>query len=249
MDVTFVQDPAQFAGHAAGWLATEPLSANVLAVQLAGVLDGSRSTMPGSVWALVTGAGGAVVGVSMHTNPVGVFLPRRPPGVPTALALAFARADRVPTGASGELAAVTDFANAWERRTGLATRRSRASRLYRLGRLLPPTGVPGAARTAGAGDLDLVRDWFGRFALESAGASVDPAEHADAAHRKVAHGEVRVWTVDDRPVSMASVSAAGAAEIVLYADLADPTADGVYRRIGFVPELDAGEVTFEPATR
>ena len=96
---------------------------------------------------------------------------------------------------------------------------------------------------------------------------------------------IRLWTVGDRPVSLASVSApavgvarvgpvftppaerghgyaaavtaaagadalaGGASEVVLYSDLANPTAGRVYRRIGFVPELDADQVAFEAVTR
>lgn len=280
MDVTLVEDPALFAARARDWLTTEPLSANVLAVQLAGVLDGTRSTMPGSVWAVVTGSGGQVVGASMYTDPRGVFLPRLPPGAAEALAAAFARVERVPTGASGELVALDAFATAWERLTGAHQRHRRAHRLHRLAQLVSPTGVPGTVRTAGAGDVDLVGDWFRRFALENDAENADPAEHTGAATRKVANCEVRVWAVGERPVSLASVSdpavrvarigpvftpraerghgfaaavtaaaaadalAAGAGEVVLYTDLANPTAGRVYRRIGFVPEFEAAQVTF-----
>lgn len=277
--MTLVEDPVVFAARVQDWLTTEPLTANVLAVELAGVLDGTRSTMPGSVWAVVTGSGGRVVGAAMHTHPRGVFVPRLPPGAAGALAAAFARVDRVPAGASGELVAVGAFATAWERLTGSQHRHSRATRLHRLGQLVPPTGVPGTVRTAGAGDVDLVRDWFRLFARENGEGHADPAEEAGAATRKVANGEVRIWAVGDRPVSLASVSdpavgvsrigpvftprperghgfaaavtaaastaalAAGAAEVVLYTDLANPTAGRVYRRIGFIAEFDAAEVT------
>ena len=41
--------------------------------------------------------------------------------------------------------------------------------------------------------------------------------------------------------------AAGAAEVVLYTDLANAPSDGVYRRIGFVPVFDGVELGFGPA--
>ena len=291
MDVELLRDPAVFAGRVGTWLRGEPLSANVLAVQLAGVLDRTRTAMPDSVWALATGPAGDVVGVAMHTDPVGVFLPRLAADVAAALADAFADTGRPLAGATGEAAAVRAFAAAWQRRTGSSSRQLTVTRLHRLGALVPPTGVPGRSRRAGPADLDLVAGWFRAFAVEAdpvppagpaAGTTAADAVAASAAAR-VGNGETHLWVVDGEPVSVASVSppgvgvsrvgpvftplpgrrhgyaaavtaaaagvarGRGAADVVLYTDLANPTAAGVYRRIGFRPELDSTRVAFEPA--
>ena len=42
---------------------------------------------------------------------------------------------------------------------------------------------------------------------------------------------------------------AGAAQVALYADLANPTSNAIYQRIGYLPDHDAEERSFVQATR
>lgn len=284
--VELLEDPAEFARRAGDWILGEPLSANVLAVQLAGLLSGTRSVMAGSVWALVTEPSGVVTepagvvtGAAMHTSPVGVFLPRLPDGVADALAAALADAGRPLAGATGEIATVQAFTSAWQRRTGASVRQVMATRLHRLVELVPPTGVPGSARPAGPGHVELAVGWFAGFAADARADEREVASVAATARGRVAAGEVWLWSVAGEPVSLASVSppaagvarigpvftpfgmrrhgyagavtaaalAGGAAEVVLYMDLANPTANGIYRRLGFEPAMESTRVVFEPA--
>lgn len=280
MYVELTGDAAVFARRVAGWLATEPFTANVLAVMLAGVLAGTRSTIPDPAWVTVTDGRGAVVGVAMHTAPLGVFLPRLPAGAAAAVGTAFPDAGRRVAGASGEQGSLAEFVAAWTAATGERAELSRATRMFRLDRLVPPTGVPGAVRAAGPAEADLVGNWFSAFGLATGGPTADPAALADTARRRTANGEVVLWESAGRARALASVSppaagvarigpvftppedrrhgfaaavtaaaaaralAGGAGAVALYTALANATADGVYRRIGFVPEFDAGEVTF-----
>jgi predicted GNAT family acetyltransferase len=81
-----------------------------------------------------------------------------------------------------------------------------------------------------------------------------------AAHTRVVAGVCRVGPVYVPPVGRrrghgAAITAActegalqgGATDVVLFTDLANPTANGVYQRIGYVPEHDHATVRFVPA--
>ena len=145
MTVELLEDPAEFARRAGDWILGEPLSANVLAVQLAGLLSGTRSVMAGSVWALVTEPSGVVTepsgvvtGAAMHTSPVGVFLPRLPDGIADALAAALADAGCPLAGATGEIATVGLAATARVGASGRPRRRgARRPMVRRLRRRRP----------------------------------------------------------------------------------------------------------------
>jgi hypothetical protein len=184
--VELLEDPAEFARRAGDWILGEPLSANVLAVQLAGLLSGTRSVMAGSVWALLTEPSGVVTGAAMHTSPVGVFLPRLPDGVADALAAALADAGRPLAGATGEIATVQAFTSAWQRRTGASVRQVMATRLHRLVELVPPTGVPGSARPAGPGHVEVAVGWFAGFAADARADEREVASVAATARGRVA---------------------------------------------------------------
>lgn len=143
--------------------------------------------------------------------------------------------------------------------------------------LVEPTHVGGAARLAGAADLDLVTAWWARFAAE-AGVLTVPVEAAAAA---VAHSRMWLWEKGFEPVCMvggrppaAGVSrvgpvytppgargqgyaaaltahvtrrlfAAGAEQVTLYADDANRTSTGVYRRLGYRPVLSWAAVELQ----
>ncbi|WP_319457824.1 MULTISPECIES: GNAT family N-acetyltransferase [unclassified Mycobacterium] len=144
--------------------------------------------------------------------------------------------------------------------------------LYRLGDLVPPTGVPGRERPALDVDDELIVDWLDEFLVEAFGYAPDRAARVGYLREIVdAGGRFVLWTVDDVPVSMARVHApavgtsrigpvytppehrghgyaaavtsaavalakrTGARDVVLFADVANPVSNGVYRRIGFVP--------------
>lgn len=281
VQVDLVADPAEFADRTGEWLASEPFTANVIAVLLDGVVAGTRSTIPDPAWVMVTDAAGGVIGAAMHTSPIGVFLARLPTGAAAAIAREFARVGRVVAGVSGERSAADEFAAAWEAVTGSLAGRIRAERMFRLAGLAPPASVPGAARAAGSGDVELAVDWFTGFAADIGEHSSSVAEPAEAARRRTVAAEVMLWENEAGVVSLAAVSpsaggvarigpvytppahrrhgfaaavtaaaasravATGAREVVLYTDLANPTSNGVYRRLGFEPVFDSARLAFE----
>lgn len=60
-----------------------------------------------------------------------------------------------------------------------------------------------------------------------------PPEHRNHGYAAAATAAVCTWAKN-----------AGVTEVLLYTDLANPTSNAIYQRIGFVPVLDATELTF-----
>jgi predicted GNAT family acetyltransferase len=77
-------------------------------------------------------------------------------------------------------------------------------RLYRLGTLVPPTGVAGSLRLATAEDEPLVVAWSVEFVRDIGGENSEDA--AQSAKRRLAEGRVWIWE-DGSPVSVAMVPA------------------------------------------
>jgi RimJ/RimL family protein N-acetyltransferase len=111
-----------------------------------------------------------------------------------------------------------------------------------------PEALDGVRRllTLGAGyviwDVDGVPVSSACAKVPNAGASrigpvYTPPEHRQRGYAAAATAAAASWAL-----------AAGAAEVLLYTDLANPTSNGVYQRIGFRPVADYAEVAFDQPT-
>ncbi|TDV35415.1 GNAT family N-acetyltransferase [Actinophytocola oryzae] len=226
--------------------------------------------------------GGRLVGVALRTPPwpmIGSGLPADPDLLDSFVAqwLSF----------DPELPAVTAprenaeaLAAAWVRATGGSVREVMASRLFRLGELLPPT-TSGSARQATGDDIELLVGWRAAFELEALGQDRAPEEGRAAVRRmlEIGYGVV-IWEDRGEPVSWAVASApidgmsrvgpvytpreyrgrgygsaasaaaslwartAGADDVVLFADVANPTTNSIYQKIGYRPVYDSTELEF-----
>jgi predicted GNAT family acetyltransferase len=206
-------------------------------------------------------------------------------GLPTAMAKA--AAVEVSTvratlpGVRGTHANATAFADAWCSVTGAHAVESIGRTLYRLAELVPPTGVSGECRVAGAADADLLLDWLDGFFVDAFGTASDrESRRGYLGDIRAYGGDVVLWLVDGVPVSMARVHAPaagmsrigpvytpaasrghgfgaavtaaaanhahrrGARHVVLFADVVNKVANGIYRRLGFVPVEDSLECAF-----
>jgi predicted GNAT family acetyltransferase len=115
-------------------------------------------------------------------------------------------------GVMGRRETAMQFAKAWQTLTGSDLKAEMEQRLYRLGLLSPPTGVPGVSRPADANDADLLDDWLNRFSGEVFGSAPTTERHVRFIDRMSAVGDRAVlWTVEGRPVSMAAVYGPAAA--------------------------------------
>jgi hypothetical protein len=212
---------------------------------------------------------GAVGGAILQTPPHPVYLTVAP-AVPELVELL---ADRPLPGVNALAADGAAFAAAWRRRTGAPTKVGRRSRLFRLDVLTPPSPLPpGAARTAGTADRDLLISWLDAFHVEI-GEAPD-RDHAELVDDKLSHDGLTLWEIDGSPVSMAGASRleagmirvaavytpkhlrgrgyagasttavsraaldAGADDVVLFTDLANPTSNALYQRLGYRPIED-----------
>ena len=226
--------------------------------------------------------GGPVTAAFMHTPPFGLTLTPSPAGAAAALAETLAAHGRFLAGVMADTTTAPSFAAAWERRTGQPSRAGRRSRLYRLGRLLPPDPAPpGRARVAAPADSGLLVAWLEAFHHEAANEG-RPAMQRDVADR-LSYGGLTLWETGDGPVSLAGVTRAVAgqarigpvytpperrgrgfggamtaavsqaakdarvAEVLLYTDLANPTSNALYQRLGYQPVSDSIELHFLPA--
>ncbi len=212
MDVRFVWDPREFLTAVTGFLAAEPFSANVVAVEVEGIVDGRRILRPGSRW-IVVEDDGDVVGAAMHTPPYDLFLPRLRPGAPEAVARELRRVGVDLPGASGEIGTVRSFCREWRRLGGAASERRVAMRMYVLGTLRPPS-VTGSARRAVLEDAPLLGGWLRAFADETKEVPRD-VDLDDVIRRRTADGQVWLWEVGGEPVALAAVSppASGVARV------------------------------------
>jgi predicted GNAT family acetyltransferase len=106
-------------------------------------------------------------------------------------------------GVFGPAGTVAQLAGSWAETLAVAATPVEGQRLYVLGSLIPPTGVPGRLRTATDADADLVLAWAREF-VHDTGA---PAASADTLRCRLRGGLVRIWE-HRSPVSMASYTPA-----------------------------------------
>lgn len=107
------------------------------------------------------------------------------------------------------------FSEAWDTLTSLEPILNVAERVFRLERVVPVTGVPGALRPVRDDELPLIAAWSEAFEAEALAHSVNPAHSAAeflALWRKAPPtppelGARMVWDVDGRPVSYAHYKA------------------------------------------
>ncbi|MGB7050451.1 MAG: GNAT family N-acetyltransferase [Acidimicrobiales bacterium] len=275
MVVHLTDDVGEFATIAEPFLRSEPFTANVIAVEVDGVMSGQRSLHPGSRWILIEERG-QLVGVAMHTPPFNLFLPKLGVGVPEAVAGALWSGGHRFPGVSGEAVTVQRFVGAWGALGGAGSCVRVRTRMYVLGTLRPPEGMAGHGRQAVGADADLLIGWLHAFFAETDNVSHD-ADIDGVAGRRLADGQFWLWEDGGEPVSVAGVhppaagvarvgpvytpgqrrgrgygsavaalaSGAGmdrgAAHVVLYTDLSNPTSNAIYQAIGYMPDHDAEE--------
>jgi len=165
------------------------------------------------------------------------------------------------------------FVAAWAQATGGSATAVERSRLFRLGRLMPPEPMPpGAARVAGPADREqLIELHLAFFAEAQAGAPEIASRTVDD---RLSHAGFRLWEIDGEPVAMAGSTrdvagvvriagvytvpaqrqlgyggavtaeasqaalSAGASAVVLFTNLANPTSNALYQRLGYRPVCD-----------
>ncbi|MEJ3656311.1 GNAT family N-acetyltransferase [Actinomycetes bacterium KLBMP 9759] len=277
MEIVLHRDVVEFAEHAKPLYDADPYRHTVALT----VLDTASELGDPLTTMLTVRDGGTTVAAAMRS-------PRRPllaSGIPAELAVAvdaaLAGSDPELPGVAGPQREASAFAAAYTARTGGAVHVGLRLRLFRLGTLVPPTGVLGAPRLATEADLDVLGAWRAAFGGEAGHEEVDPVSLRDRARGAIRLGSAEMlWEVDGRPVSLASAQRpvaamtrvgpvytppelrghgyaaaataaasqwaldAGAERVVLFTDLANPTTNRLYPRLGYQPVHDALELRF-----
>jgi hypothetical protein len=207
MRARFHETVQRFLAAAEGFLRSDPLSTNVVAVVAARVAAGAQPASDDHLWATLEDGDGGVLGLAMHTPPHALFVSRMPAEAAAVLAGALADAGRALPGVNGALSATVPFADAWAACTGQVSTVLTAMRMYRLCELVRAPCVPGRPATAAVpADIALVAAWLGAFHDEAQPHA--PVEDWRAlAERRVAAGEVQLWHDGGAAVAVAGVSA------------------------------------------
>ena len=194
-------DLATFAATAGDWLRREPVLHNVMLTVAQGRVDGDVPAGPDDRWLRVENGDGTLVGAALRTPPRGPLLSGMPREAARALADWFAGDDL------GAVFGPSDpcgwFAERYGEVTGTTPVPGMGQRLFRLGGLCPPVGVPGDGRRATRTDRDLLVAWSDAFAREATPdhPHPDPAEPVDA---RLRHGGLLwLWEDGGEPVSTA----------------------------------------------
>ena len=171
-------------------------------------------------------------------------------------------------GVIGRSAVTSAFAKAWEEVTGESTIQGMRQRIYRLTEVNQSQIPSGSFRAATKDDLTLLAQWTLAFHHEAV--PNDPLSDVQGAtRRRIAHKEIFVWE-EAGPVSVVSVNLAytppeyrgrgyatacvaslsrhllnsGFSFCTLFANLANPISNYVYKKIGYRPVCDFAEWRF-----
>lgn len=215
LSVDFYDDPAAFLAAGEPLFAADPVGCNVLTVYTDRTGRGDVERDPRSWWALI-GDGRRLVGAAMRTAPFEprpLWLTPMPDEAAHLLAQALVERGEHPGGANGGLPAARILTEDCAAHFGGAVEVAMATRLWELGVLCPPTGVPGRARLATYADLELCHAWYADFpraAREQAGNSeTAQGEHrpteADVAQR-IEQERMLLWEVDGEVVHLTGMS-------------------------------------------
>jgi RimJ/RimL family protein N-acetyltransferase len=217
---------------------------------------------------------GVVDGAALQTPPYPLLVASLPARSAGDLIGLLAATRGLPGAANIRTADEGGFLADWAAVTGgVGTVRTR-SRLYQLGRLMPPEPEPrGAGRLARQADLDLLVDWHEAFRVEAEGGG-GSADARGVVTDRLSYGGLMLWEADGETVAMAGLTrvdsgvarvapvytppahrrrgyggavttaitaaalAAGATAVVLFTDLANPTSNALYQRLGYEPVED-----------
>lgn len=205
MSVTTYSSARDFLDVAGPFLATDPLTHNVI-LGVANRLSASDGDDgPSPFFAIARQGHGPVTGVVMQTPPRHLVVSG---DFSSAAVLELGRkmeeAGLEIPGVHGPRPAVTQVANALANQRSLGLRTAVAMRLFKVqaSDLASAPTVAGSFRWATVGDHRLLGDWWLDFFREAVPHEANVAKREQVIAR-INSGDVAVWVAEDRPVSMA----------------------------------------------
>ncbi|MFI6297017.1 GNAT family N-acetyltransferase [Nonomuraea sp. NPDC050790] len=194
---SFTADLAAFPAAATAFLLDDPVGNTVPLTVMAAVRSGQPAEGAYYGWWSVDGQ---VRGVAFRTPPAPLGLAVMPAEAVAELATALGERE-IP-----EVMGPRELVGGFSRARGAALAHTVEERLYRLGRLTPPD-VPGEGRRAVPGDLPLLVSWYHAFG-EEISVSADRGDQTERVLRRIASGDLFLWTDGGAPVSFAGLSIA-----------------------------------------
>ncbi len=168
-------DAAAVIQRAGGCLAAQPVELNLIWSLLS---ERVVSGAPGRYW--LAEADGDVAGIVMESPPGhrAATSPMRREHA-DAMAAAISGEGHRLSGIAGEASTASAFAGCWSERVRTAAVVQDAQRLYLLGRLVRPEGVPGRLRRAEVFERELVIEWWSAFQVETGAPTAEVSAAAD----------------------------------------------------------------------
>ena len=212
VQVRLTDDPVKVLSAAGRFLAGRPVEHNLVLSLLQARADAPE---PGRYGWVAGGEGFVGIGGVIFNSPLGFPAAVTPmvPAAAAALGEAVARAWPTLAGVSGEAATASAVAGAFATVTGTPARPVEGQRLYRLGDLRPPAGVPGSARVARPADRRVVAGFVTGFYRDVGEGHRAAGADDDQAARMIATG--RLWLWDDPGAGAAGAGAGGPAGAVV----------------------------------
>lgn len=285
MDVVQLDDATAFLEQAGPLLLADEARHNLILGIAGTIRDSPDLYLTRNLW--LVRDGDQVVGAALRTPPYNLIL-ARPRSKQTLAALAETVAGEELPGIVGTEPEVHEFATMWSGRSGISARTSMRQGVYALEQVEPLSAVPGSARVAEEGDLELVLRWwlaFGDEVLHEGGPGRERAEE-NVRHKLASPtGGFLLWEEGGDTVSLAGwggptpngirvgpvytppelrgrgYATALTAELsqrlldgrlvdggrrfcFLYTDLANPTSNAIYERIGYRRVAESAEIVF-----
>lgn len=206
MDLQIYDDPRAFRALADPFYGADTFRHTIALTVMARFLGVPREPAP------IMGTlhdNGELVGVALRTPPWPVIVSGLPadPRLVDSFLTQWLAADPDMPGVSGPTENAQLVADAWVRRTGGGTKVRLASRLFRLGELVPPT-TTGRAREATEDDIPLLVRWRLEFHRQAVHFQPLPDEGDAPVRRMFENGDsIILWEDDGKPVSWALASA------------------------------------------
>ena len=201
MEIVLHDAAESFADAAGPVLRADPLRHTIALT----VLDGIRRAGHPVAALLTVHEAGKVVGAALRTPGRPVLVSALPARYAAEAEKTLAAADPDLDGASGPVAEVEAFAAARVARTGARAETRMRMRLFALGTLVSPGGVPGSARRADECDAGLLAAWRLAFADEETHGWTDPMPPLDTVRSGLRLGCAEMlWEAGGEPVSQAT---------------------------------------------
>jgi GNAT superfamily N-acetyltransferase len=263
-------DPAEALAVAGAFLRSRPVEHNLILTLLLGRV---AHPVPGRYWIASDGEKVTGVVFQSPLDYPATVTPMGA-GAISAVVEAMANAPSTIAGVSGDAATAARFAGTWTEVTKSAATPAAGQRLYTLDRLHVPEPPAGALRVADDDDLGLLNRWSDEFAADAGGPAIDRSvltARVRAGHywlwqvdapvsmvgrTAAVEGVVRMQAVYTprlhRNQGFAAACVGRLSELVaneghrciLYTDLANPTPNSIYRRLGYVATSEILRYTF-----